>query len=95
LIADFGLSRIVEDITGVAFSQKNGISDSYRWLAPELCVDEGVLSTSSDVYAFGMTALEVSYLSDIRITSLTFRCLPSLSPTNILIPISNTRRKPS
>ncbi|KAF7985194.1 hypothetical protein HWV62_7804 [Athelia sp. TMB] len=30
LIADFGVSRIVEDITGVPFSQSNGVSDSYR-----------------------------------------------------------------
>lgn len=30
VIADFGVSRIVEDITGVPFSQSNGVSDSYR-----------------------------------------------------------------
>lgn len=28
LIADFGVSHIVEDITGVPFSQSNGVSDS-------------------------------------------------------------------
>ena len=28
LIADFGVSQVVEDITGVPFSQSNGVSDS-------------------------------------------------------------------
>jgi len=59
LIADFGVSRIVEDITGVPFSQSNGVSDSYRWFSPELCVGQGVLSISSDIYAFAMTILEL------------------------------------
>ncbi|KAJ7068086.1 kinase-like domain-containing protein [Mycena amicta] len=59
LIADFGLSRIVEDITGIPFSQSRGVSDSYRWFAPEVCIGQGVLSLSSDVYAYGMTVLEL------------------------------------
>ncbi|KAJ7904313.1 kinase-like domain-containing protein [Mycena olivaceomarginata] len=59
LIADFGLSRIVEDITGIPFSQSRGVSDSYRWFAPEVCIGQGVLSLSSDVYAYGMTILEI------------------------------------
>lgn len=79
VIADFGVSRIVEDITGVPFSQSNGVSDSYRcakltniqlnntklirWFAPELCMGPGLLSTSSDVYAFAMTMLEVRFIA--------------------------------
>lgn len=59
LIADFGVSQVVEDITGVPFSQSNGVSDSYRWFAPELCIGPGVLSISSDIYAYGMTMLEL------------------------------------
>ncbi|KIJ70260.1 hypothetical protein HYDPIDRAFT_23387 [Hydnomerulius pinastri MD-312] len=59
LLADFGFSRIVEDITGVAFTQSAGISNSQRWLAPELCSDSGRLTTAADVYAFGMTMLEI------------------------------------
>jgi hypothetical protein len=54
--------QVVEDITGVPFTQSQGISDSYRWFAPELCVGPGILSTSSDIYSFAMTALEVGYL---------------------------------
>ncbi|KAJ6460773.1 kinase-like domain-containing protein [Mycena vitilis] len=38
LIADFGLSRIVEDITGIPFSQSRGVSECYRWFAPEVCL---------------------------------------------------------
>ncbi|EGO01758.1 hypothetical protein SERLA73DRAFT_177238 [Serpula lacrymans var. lacrymans S7.3] len=59
LLADFGFSKITEDITGVPFTMSTGISDSYRWLAPELIIDQGVLSTACDIYAFGMTVLEL------------------------------------
>ncbi|KAJ7086680.1 kinase-like domain-containing protein [Mycena epipterygia] len=62
LISDFGLSRIVEDITGIPFSQSRGVSDSYRWFAPEVCIGQGVLSLSSDVYAYGMCCLEESFV---------------------------------
>ncbi|KAF8143890.1 kinase-like protein [Mycena galopus ATCC 62051] len=64
LISDFGLSQIVEDITGIPFSQSRGVSDSYRWFAPEalhfdVCIGQGVLSQSSDIYSYGMTVLEL------------------------------------
>ena len=32
----------------------------FWWFSPELCVGEGVLSVSSDIYAYAMTMLEVS-----------------------------------
>ncbi|KAJ3790444.1 kinase-like domain-containing protein [Lentinula aff. detonsa] len=59
LLADFGLSQIVEDITGIPFTQSRGVSDSYRWFAPEVCKGQGVLSARSDMYALGMTILEL------------------------------------
>ncbi|KAF9268260.1 kinase-like protein [Marasmius fiardii PR-910] len=59
LIADFGLSQVVEDITGIPFTQSRGVSDSYRWFAPEVCVGQGALSKYSDIYAFAMTSLEL------------------------------------
>ncbi|KAJ8086242.1 hypothetical protein PM082_005065 [Marasmius tenuissimus] len=59
LIADFGLSQVVEDITGIPFTQSRGVSDSYRWFAPEVCVGQGALSKHSDIYAFAMTSLEL------------------------------------
>lgn len=49
----------MEDLTGMPFTQSRGVSDSYRWFAPELCSAPGVLSCASDVFAFSMTALEV------------------------------------
>jgi hypothetical protein len=60
---------MVEDITGVPFTQSRGVSDSYRWFAPEVCVGQGVLSTNSDVFAFAMTVLEVMKLYSLQ-------CLP-------------------
>ncbi|KAJ7047565.1 kinase-like domain-containing protein [Mycena alexandri] len=73
LLADFGLSHIMEDITGVPFSQSRGVSDSYRWFAPELCVGPGVLSLGSDIYAYAMTVLELfthqQPFNDIKHTS--------------------------
>ncbi|KAF5369906.1 hypothetical protein D9758_001233 [Tetrapyrgos nigripes] len=59
LLADFGLAQIVEDITGIPFTQSRGVADSYRWFAPEVCVGEGRLSIMSDIYAYAMTVLEL------------------------------------
>ncbi|KAH8830184.1 kinase-like domain-containing protein [Flagelloscypha sp. PMI_526] len=59
LIADFGLSQIVEDVTGVPFTQSRGVSESYRWFAPEVCMGKGTLSFKSDIYSFAMTILEI------------------------------------
>lgn len=54
--------QILEDITGVPFTQSKGVSESYRWFAPELCSAPGVISTYSDVFAYGMTVVEVGDL---------------------------------
>jgi len=59
LLADFGLSKFMEDMTGMPFTQSRGVSDSYRWFAPELCSAPGVLSVYSDVFSYAMTVLEV------------------------------------
>ncbi|TDL26204.1 kinase-like protein [Rickenella mellea] len=59
LLADFGLSKMMEDITGVPFTQSRGVSESYRWFAPELCCGPGIISTRSDIFSFGMTILEL------------------------------------
>ncbi|KAJ7819722.1 kinase-like domain-containing protein [Mycena olivaceomarginata] len=59
LIAGFGLSHIVEDIMGIPLTQSRGVPDSYRWFAPEVCIGQGVFFLSSDVYAYGMTVLEI------------------------------------
>ncbi|KAK7027400.1 hypothetical protein VNI00_015236 [Paramarasmius palmivorus] len=60
LLAEFGLSRVIEDVTNsTPFTQSLGVSDSYRWFAPETCVGQGICSLAADIYALGMTALEL------------------------------------
>ncbi|KAL5500981.1 hypothetical protein ACEPAH_9368 [Sanghuangporus vaninii] len=59
LLADFGLSKIMENLTGMPFTQSSGVSESYRWFAPELCSAPGILSPASDVFAFAMTVIEL------------------------------------
>ncbi|KIJ56647.1 hypothetical protein M422DRAFT_197712 [Sphaerobolus stellatus SS14] len=59
LLADFGLSKIMENLTGVPFTQSKGISESYRWFAPEMCCSPGIISLKSDIFAFSMTVIEI------------------------------------
>ncbi|GJJ07439.1 hypothetical protein Clacol_001641 [Clathrus columnatus] len=72
LLADFGLSKgnhlphgvttplqIIEDFSGVPFTQSQGAIDSFRWFAPEMCRSPGIISTCSDVFAFAMTIIEI------------------------------------
>ncbi|KAK7037343.1 hypothetical protein VNI00_011093 [Paramarasmius palmivorus] len=58
LIADFGLSQIIEEITGVPFSQSR-MTNSWRWSAPEVIIDGAPPSLAVDIYAFAMTVLEI------------------------------------
>ena len=51
--------QVLEDIGGAAFTQSQLAPQSYRWFAPELCYPPGVISLASDIYAFGMTILEI------------------------------------
>ncbi|KAF9256245.1 kinase-like protein [Marasmius fiardii PR-910] len=57
LIGDFGLSKMVEEMTEMRYTQSDGAISLYRWFAPE--IHEGVISLASDVYSFGMTVLEI------------------------------------
>lgn len=62
-IADFGLATIESVRTVDACSMSNSGGNTY-WLAPELMDPKqfdgtGKTTRESDVYAFGMTALEV------------------------------------
>ncbi|OCB91594.1 kinase-like protein [Sanghuangporus baumii] len=59
LLADFGLSKMMENLTGMPFTQSSGVSESYRWFAPELCSAPGILSPASDMFAFAMTVVEL------------------------------------
>jgi hypothetical protein len=50
---------MIETASGVPFTRTTAGEKNYRWLAPELCSDGGVISTASDVFAFARTVLEV------------------------------------
>ena len=64
-IADFGLSQVQgESLTWPG-------AGSRRWMAPELVAPEpyggnGERTTASDIYAFGMTCLEVGPESALK-----------------------------
>ena len=62
-IADFGLAKIGPELYDEGPDAYDG-QGSLRWQAPELLLPgmfggDGRHSTASDVYAFGMTCLEV------------------------------------
>ncbi|KAI6097182.1 kinase-like domain-containing protein [Pisolithus sp. B1] len=56
LLTDFGLSTLNISTFSMTVNPKNGIS--LRWTAPEL-LEDGRASKASDVWAFGMTILEL------------------------------------
>lgn len=70
-LADFGLSTI----GGLSATTNGSLSNSAghpRWLAPELMFPDyfngtGRSTCESDVYAFGMTALEVRSAKKIQV----------------------------
>ncbi|CUA73249.1 putative WD repeat-containing protein alr3466 [Nostoc sp, PCC 7120] [Rhizoctonia solani] len=59
-ISDFDFS-VMSGVTSLVFSQtSNSRSGSLRWMAPELLLEEAhERTTQSDVYALGMTMLEI------------------------------------
>lgn len=63
-IADFGLSRIKDFQASLTGTSSAGAGGSLRWQAPELLSPEtfggtGKHTFKSDMYAFGMTCVEV------------------------------------
>jgi serine/threonine protein kinase len=58
-----GISRfrgqMVEDMNGAMYTQSKGVSDTCRFTAPELLMGENPMTTGSDIWSFGMTALQV------------------------------------
>ncbi|KAF5333294.1 hypothetical protein D9611_002226 [Ephemerocybe angulata] len=58
-LTDFGLSQVINDVSGAPFTQSSIVADSFRYFAPEVCTGSGVMSTMADIYALSMTVLEV------------------------------------
>ncbi|KAG5644520.1 hypothetical protein DXG03_008262 [Asterophora parasitica] len=60
VICDFGMSKIVEDVTRNSASATLGASGSTRWMAPELIEgEETSVTKEADVYSFAMAILEL------------------------------------
>ena len=59
-LADFGLLSISESQNFATSYTSQNDKGSLRWMAPELFDTGKKKSRASDVYAFGMTTLEVS-----------------------------------
>lgn len=62
IVADFGLAKALNDLDsgGANYTLSNGAQVSMRWMAPEL--SDALYGTPADVYAWGMTALQVRRL---------------------------------
>ncbi|EGN92019.1 hypothetical protein SERLA73DRAFT_191727 [Serpula lacrymans var. lacrymans S7.3] len=59
-ICDFGLTQVIEEVTGGSLSATLTAAGSARWLAPELIQDENPnITAASDVYGYAMAALEL------------------------------------
>jgi len=68
-LTDFGLVSVAQSANfATTFSNQEG--GSVRWMAPELHQESGKKTRESDVYAFGMTTLEV-LTSQVPFPSLT------------------------
>jgi serine/threonine protein kinase len=61
VLCDFGLTRIRADVTSRTAKADGGFVGSRNWMAPELLLG-GSLKKPSDIYAFGMTTYEVSFV---------------------------------
>jgi len=59
---DFGLSRILQVEMTITTGELAG---SLRWMSPELLPAESSVTSSSDVWAYGMTILVSKGLSSI------------------------------
>ncbi|KAF8593479.1 kinase-like protein [Ceratobasidium sp. AG-I] len=57
-LTDFGLS-IMHD-QAMRFSESDAGGGTMRWMAPELLTEEGVRCRETDVYAMGMTMMEIA-----------------------------------
>ncbi|XAR73916.1 Non-specific serine/threonine protein kinase [Bertholletia excelsa] len=57
-IANFGLSRLVEEEAGGEFAQTRHIVGTKGYMAPEY-IENGFVSTKLDVYSFGVLMLEI------------------------------------
>ncbi len=53
--------QTLEGVTGDPMTNVQGVDASFKWFAPEALDGKRLISTSSDVYSFAMTVLEVRF----------------------------------
>lgn len=58
LLADFSLTKVLENVGGVEVTNSKALNSYYRWMAPEV-VWSNTFTKESDMFAFGMTMLEI------------------------------------
>ena len=73
MLADFGLTAVIDESAAGSVIDNNGIRGTLRWMAPELMYPDGfgfteecqirLPSRGTDIYALGMTILEVRIFS--------------------------------
>ncbi|KAI6125658.1 kinase-like domain-containing protein [Pisolithus croceorrhizus] len=68
LLSDFGLSTLVASSFSMSMSRPTG--GSVRWMAPEVISSFANAGSKGDVWAFGMTALEL-FTRDVPFNSIT------------------------
>lgn len=58
-IADFGISKVVDNLT-ISKTASKGVAGTVRWMAPELLTKHKKHTTYSDIYALGMIIWEIT-----------------------------------
>ena len=84
-LADFGLTMVIDESTAGSTTGHCGMRGTIRWMAPEMIYPEKfgfagkyrkrLPSRSTDIYALGMTVLEVSAFTSIQSTEVSFNSL--------------------
>ena len=69
LLADFGLSFVVNSSFDMSVSSFDGPKGTLNWMSPELFYVTRV-SAEADVWAFGMTALVCSYFRCVKLNQI-------------------------
>lgn len=64
VLSDFSLSKIMDP--NVLFTHSNGPQSSLRWMAPE-AHNLQAMSSRTDVYSWGMTALQILTGSELPV----------------------------
>ena len=84
-LADFGLTMIIDEATGGSTTGNHGPRGTTRWMAPEMLLPEEygftddclrrLPSTGTDIYALGMTVLEVCVSTETwNVSDIPGRC---------------------